>query len=401
MQLRPDSRLLQALVSANLWESFYVVDVGASGGIASAWAAFGDSLRAIGFEPLVAEVDRLNREEPRPRVRYEAAFVSSPNYDRLFPPELRGDPIHSRNNDVFGRSSAVRATEKMSMDYVRDVFNRGEAKTVTDRHISLDEYIPAAEYGLVDFIKVDTDGHDFEVLLGAEQLLRQGVLGLLVEAQLHGAAHDYSNTFANIDRYLRGLGFTLFDLVTYRYSRGALPLPFVYDIPAQTHEGQVLWGDAVYLRDLGDPSYERKHEFEITRERVAKLAALFSLFALPDCAVELIEVRAATLGGDVIEWLNLAARDAGITDADYRTHLAAFDRDPRTFYPSARRALAREEQRGAQESERERQAVIDAHAARVAAVQAENERLKERLRELKTKNAALRQKLRDRTSSAG
>ena len=65
--------------------------------------------------------------------------------------------------------------------------------------------------------------HDLEVLMGARGLLEAGVLGLLVEVQLQGASHEYANTFANIDRYLRHLGFSLFDVELYRYSRSALP----------------------------------------------------------------------------------------------------------------------------------------------------------------------------------
>ena len=82
------------------------------------------------------------------------------------------------------------------------------------------------------------------------------VLGLLVESQLHGIAHAHSNVFSNIDRLMREQGFSLFDFEIYRYTRATLPGHFVYDIPAQTHEGQVVWGDALYLRDVTAPGYE-------------------------------------------------------------------------------------------------------------------------------------------------
>ncbi len=400
MNLRPESALLRALVDAQAWKSFFLIDVGASGGIGEVWRAFGASLRAVGLEPLIAEVDRLNREEQSPRVTYEAAFVSSPDFDRLFPPELRKDPVRSRTNDAFKRVSAVRATEIMSMDYVRDVFNRGARKAVANRTVSLDEYVQPAEYPAVDFVKIDTDGHDFEVLLGARKLLQHGVLGLLVESQLHGASHEHANTFANIDRYLRDLGFSLFDLELYKYSRSALPAPFVYDIPAQTEAGQVLWGDALYLRDLGDPLYENKHPFEVTRDRMLKLAGLYSLFGLPDCAAELLTVRSAVVGGTHTPWLNLAAKDAGVPGGDYAGHLAAFERNPRDFYPTARQPQPQPESITA--------ADVETCDERLARATAENERLKARLSKIKArlrkiaaKNARLRKKLEEPNPAAG
>src|SRR5690606_20933333 len=101
-----------------------------------------------------------------------------------------------------------------------------------------------------------------------------------VEAQLHGAVHDYANTFSNIDRYLRARGFTLFDLEIYRYSRAALPAPVAIRVPAQTIAGQVHWGEAVYFRDLAHPGYEAMFGIDSTRERLVKLCALFATFGL-------------------------------------------------------------------------------------------------------------------------
>ena len=73
------------------------------------------------------------------------------------------------------------------------------------------------------------------------------MLGLGVEVQFHGPVSSEANLFSNVDRFLRGFGFGLFDLDVHRYSRGALPAEFVYDLPAQTTTGQVLWGEAIYF----------------------------------------------------------------------------------------------------------------------------------------------------------
>jgi hypothetical protein len=190
----------------------------------------------------------------------------------------------------------------------------------------------------VDFLKVDTDGHDIEVILGARNILASGVIGLRVEEQLHGSPHKYANTFSNIDRLLRERGFSLFDLDVYRYSRADLPAPFVYDIPAQTTTGQVSWGEALYLRDLGSPAYESMWNYEVTAERVMKLAALFDLFELPDCAAELLRNRAHFLDQSTREGL-LDLLVSGEPGA-YASLLARFKRDFTTFYPSRRMVQA-------------------------------------------------------------
>src|SRR5215216_1816179 len=101
--------MLSRIVGDRLWgdSDFFLIDVGASGGIERHWSVFGDRLRAIGFEPLVAEAQRLQQRAAGTKINYEAAFVTCRDFDRLFPPELRNDRIRSKNNDPFQRASAV------------------------------------------------------------------------------------------------------------------------------------------------------------------------------------------------------------------------------------------------------------------------------------------------------
>jgi FkbM family methyltransferase len=334
---KPDSVVAKWLVAAGAWQSpFSLVDVGASGGIAGLWAVFGDALHALGFDPYVNEVNRLNADEHRPHVKYEAAFVGARDFDAVFPADLRNDRVRSRNNDPFGRVSASRVMELLHRDYASDAYNRGAAPVMATRTVTLDEAVPAPT--AVDFIKIDTDGHDIEVLLGAERLIRTSALGVMIECQFHGAAHPHANTLANIDVFLRERGFSLFDLDVNRYSRSALPAPFVYDIPAQTVSGQALWGDALYLRDLGDLTYERKYPFAVTADRVLKLATLFALFRLPDCVAELLLNRSDLVPRSLqAELLDLLPAEMGAGSVSYRDYVAAFERDPASLYPRSRR----------------------------------------------------------------
>ena len=329
--------ILPKILAERLWgeRDFSLIDVGASGGLEKHWQQFGDRLTAVGFEPLVVEAERLQKAAEGTKVRYEAAFVTCRNFDTLFPPDLRNDRTRSRNNDPFTRSSAAKA-QALMMNYIEQVFNSGAPAVYSDRYVVLDEYIPAAEQPFVDFIKIDTDGHDYEVLLGAEGLLEQGgALGFSVEAQFHGASHDCANTFSNIDRFLRGHGFSLFDMEIYRYSRSVLPAPFVHDLPAQTVTGQVFWGEVVYFRDLGDPDYERKWPYEMTRERVLKLACLYDLFGLPDCAAELLLERRALVEDVANDLLDSLASHAS-PSLSYDEFIRRFEADPKVLYASAR-----------------------------------------------------------------
>jgi FkbM family methyltransferase len=334
MNLRPHSTVVPAVLSPPIGPigDFTVVDVGASGGIAGHWSAFGDALAAVAFDPLVTNMKKMAAAERRSKVTYEAAFVGCHDFDRLFPPELRQVRV-----DPYLRASSTRAQELMRVDFVADHFNEGDELVWSDRHITLDEYFPAGRE--LDFLKIDTDGSDLQVLLGAERLFRGGAfLGIMIEAQFQGWPHDYANTFANIDRFLRSVGYQLYDVDLNRYTRAVLPGLFEYDITAQTQTGQVLWGDALYFRDLAHPSYESSWRYAVTRERLLKLVALFDLHGLPDCAAELLLVRAdLTSEADRTLLLDRLVASAGF-ETTYAEHRRRFEEHPESFFPRAYRA---------------------------------------------------------------
>jgi len=318
-------------------DELMLIDVGASGGIDGFWAAcFGPKLKAVGFDPLITEVDRLNKARGYGGIRYEAAFVGCHDFDVLFPPALRQDSISSKNNTSFPETSAARAAEAMQMNSIKEIYNAGAEIRLTDRHVSLDEYVQQDRIRNVDFVKIDTDGHDIEVILGAKQMLRaQEVLGICVEAQMHGGCHPYSNTFANIDRLLREWGFTLFDLDLWRYSRRSLPDKFYYKILGQTVTGQVQWGEAVYFRDLARPDYEQMHGYAAAIAKKVKLACLFEIYGLPDCSAQILVQLHEHTGDRFFETLldELVSHYRG-SRMSYSKFLESFDADPKRFFPS-------------------------------------------------------------------
>jgi FkbM family methyltransferase len=328
--------LTEYIVAARLWgdSDICLIDVGASGGIDRRWSVFGDRLTAVGFDPLISEVERLNATETQSKVRYESALVGCLDYDRLFPPEIRNDRIASRFNQPFERSSAVAAYNILKRDYVRDVFNSGAPVEYSSRTITLDDYLASNPQLRPDFLKVDTDGSDYPVLLGAAALIESDhLLGIAIECQFQGAVHEFANGFANIDRFLRARGFTLFDLDPYRYSRASLPSPFAIGIPAQTTSGQVNWGEAVYFRDLGHALYETQFGVAPTRERLLKLCCLFERFGLNDCAAEILassEVLAALPERTAL--LDLLTPDT-FGDTRYDDYIARFNAGPLAWLP--------------------------------------------------------------------
>ncbi|MGI0487068.1 FkbM family methyltransferase [Pantanalinema rosaneae CENA516] len=138
----------------------------------------------------------------------------------------------------------------------------------------------------IDFLKIDVQGGDLHVLEGATQQLAHNILAIRVEVEF-SPLYVNQPLFADVDAYLRQQGFTLFDLQGGYGSRANLP------IRSTVRAGQLLWGDALYLRDL--VAEEQNSGFK-TPEHLLKLAGIADVLDFPDYALELLELLTLRFG---------------------------------------------------------------------------------------------------------
>src|SRR6266581_6107837 len=251
-----DAPMTRHLVKQGVFRGseFGLVDVGASGGVQAQWTVFGEQLRAWGFDPLEGEVERLNAQG-QTNVTYHAYWVGFKHYPDLLQRSPYGRPDRPTiTNDPGGRFSVWKVLRPGDSE---KPYDGSGSRRKTDRRIDLDDFFPSDARPAVDFIKTDTDGQDYEVRLGAAGLLKESpVLGVQAECNFHGLLHPHVQVFANLDRFMREAGFSLFDISAWRYSRAALPGRFVWDSPGPTEKGQLWWADFLYFRDVGAPAYE-------------------------------------------------------------------------------------------------------------------------------------------------
>jgi hypothetical protein len=329
MQRRQDnSAFLRRAMQAGWLASdpLRLLDIGASGGIAPYWNQFRPRLRALGIDPLVAEVDRLNAAEADPAIRYAHGWVGA-----------GATPDHGTQTTLHEQTSAVRA--QRGRDYIRDVFNAGAALAWSDRQLTVDGLVAEGALPDPDVVKIDVDFFESFVLDGAARSFAQGrVLLIECECGFHERIGAPWRPFSHVDATLRAAGYRLLDIEPWRYTRGALPGRFLFDLPAQTEGGQVSFCDAVWFLDpsVDAPALERLRP---DPAKFAKLVLLLESYGYPDVAaavlLRLIEAGAVPPGMDAraaLDWL-VPPNPFGATTHD--AYLAAFDADPRRFQPGA------------------------------------------------------------------
>lgn len=325
-------------------EPFTFIDIGCSGGIDPAWRIFGDRLRAVAFDASIDECERLARAETHPNVRYVAGFVGLPA-DHPFARHAAGKERLVRN--PFWRTSAGRIS-KLKSEQLRNATLEEKlhhnAWNMTkladpDKPVVVPEILKELGWSDVDFLKIDIDGPDFDVLHSFDGKFDDlSLLAARLEVNLVGGTEDWQPVFHNTDRFMRGRGFELLALDVRTYAMSALPSPFAITAPAQTVTGRPFQAEAFYARDPAGPDW-RSYATSMRPEKIAKLAAIFSVWNLPDSAAEILVDLRHSLHGiiDVDVGLELLAGQAQ-ADAhaalSYKDYIAAFEAGSARFFPT-------------------------------------------------------------------
>jgi hypothetical protein len=203
--------------------------------------------------------------------------------------------------------------------------------------VGVDEIVRVERLSTVDFLKIDVDGKDLEVLESARDVLSETqVLGVGLEVNWFGSANPPEHTFRNTDLFLRERGYALFGVTPRPYSRIDFPAPFEYELYAQTHFGQPYQGDAVYVRDLAAP-YHRALAADYGAKKLVKLACIYELIGLPDCAAEALNRFGPRLAafGDTQGLLDALTPPLLGEKLTYREYISKFENEPQLFLPSA------------------------------------------------------------------
>jgi hypothetical protein len=330
-----DSAFTKLVADALGASSFRLLDIGCSGGLDPRWRAFGARLQAIGIDASRAECARLAKAETLSGVEYVPVFVAG----------VAGRPVDLVRGQASPLIMAIR--ERLSFMRTREIRAARLAKAAIEeqlRHnawemteladsakpVAVAELLAARGWTEFDYLKIDIDGCDFEVLQTLDGRLKPaGVLGVQLEVNFVGTAAESEHTFHNTDRFMRRQGYELLRLDVRNYSSRALPARYVWPTPAETLSGRPFQGEAYYGRDIDAT--------ELDPAKLLKLAAIFAAWGLPDMAAELLLARRAEVAGsiDIDKGLDLLAAEAQPErrrKLDYRSYMRSFEADDPHFY---------------------------------------------------------------------
>lgn len=295
-------------------EPFHMLDLGCSGGISSDWRVLAPFLRAIGIDLNAEEVKNLNTLEENRNIKYYAGNLElSPDHPIR---QERGTSYVCESHTSFAKTSAWDAH---SRGLKQETLPNNSSKP---DHVNLEALLQQAEFSWVDFVKIDVDGPDFDVLQSLEQdLKRLEILGFKLEVNLTGTDNPHDHTFHNMDRLMKKNGFELLDLDLRRYTKKALPGKFLFNFFGQTENGALAQGDALYIKKV--------EAHKLSKIKLVKIIALLSLFGQIDSAADLVK-EGLLAEHFQFQWLDLAAQMFG--HKNYADLMLKWTKTPQIFY---------------------------------------------------------------------
>ncbi len=245
------------------------------------WGLLKPNLTIYGFDADPSTCQQMNEELEQQKIDWTEKHI----------PLALGNKIGSSTLYVT-KFPACSSLYQPSQSYIDRYVGNSEliqlVSTETIEMTTLDEFCQSEKITEIDFIQIDTQGAELQVIEGAFNILKQSTLALKVEVEF---TEIYKNQplFSDVDLCLRNQGFTLFDFGKFNrdYRRRG---PLI----SQPHSGQLIWTDAFYFRDLIDESNEV--QFDELPQKLLKLACIADILNFLDYALEILEYLTCKYG---------------------------------------------------------------------------------------------------------
>jgi FkbM family methyltransferase len=305
------------VVSAGLLtEPFVLIDVGVQGGENIRWRPLGDCLVVHGFDPIEEVVKELTEANGgRPNRHYHWMALGNADGEQAFyfnPANPTASSMYQQSAGRFG----IETSEQCRMVPIR----------------RLDSLRAEGTIPTPDYVKIDVEGFERDVLLGARECLRAGVLALQTETNF-GVSPAYPNShFATVAKIALENHLLVFDLAFNRIPRASFQRALVAKgfepVAEQDAVGRPATVDVLFARDLIDEvdhlDNYRSPPRRVSINQLIKSMIICELHALNDVALDTAERFAEHLGFhlDVDRAVRLLADPACVTN-EYRRQLRA------------------------------------------------------------------------------
>lgn len=247
---------------------FTLIDIGAAGGAHKRWSAFGSLMSIVGFEPDEKEFVKLKNSDSE--LWFNIALADSAGQRKLHITKSQTNTSFLMPNyELLGQLQWSLNNPVDDHDIIQEVDVACDA---------LDNLLQSRDVK-PDFLKLDTQGSELDILKGADRAIRDDLLIVEIEVEFAPIYKDQP-LFADIDLFMRQRGYILQDLANFLYMkpRGLAGVGGA--------KGRIIAADALYVKDF---SSDYTKLYESGMRRVAAAIAGYAAYGYPELGIRLLQ----------------------------------------------------------------------------------------------------------------
>jgi FkbM family methyltransferase len=247
------------------------IDVGARFGCHALVDKYHDYVSFLGFEPDLVECDRLNQNEDLKQFWHEFKILPHALADCVSQKKLH--ILTTATNSSLLKPNSV-YVERYQMQEKWSIKAEASLQTAT-----LDQLIYHEKLGFMhsgEIIKLDTQGTEYDILVGAQQLLSSLTVCVVTEVEFF-EIYQGQKLFSEVELFLRNLGFSFYGFLT-QHTRSQKKLN------KQTHFGKerLFYADAIFFKD----PFSINNSLTLRQYQILLIAAMLTEFY--DFALEIL-----------------------------------------------------------------------------------------------------------------
>lgn len=195
---------------------------------------------------------------------------------------------------------------------------------------TIDEILLKNNIKNINFLKIDIDSNDTDVLYGCENLLKNdNLFGIKVEV-------NYTNPVSpkNIYEpylYLSDHNFVLHKIITSSYASDKIPEKFFYNFSAQNFNGTDVYGDLIFFKTLDNNFIQTLNE-----DQLINYCRILEIHNLNGIAAEILLINKNKFNSkDLTRYLNKLCEKSSLEIfskiLDYETFISRIDDKPQVL----------------------------------------------------------------------
>jgi len=257
-----------------LREPFCLIDIGVRGGIGDQWIHFGDHLQILGFDPLFNDgVGPLIASNPHPD-RWRYFNVALGDKDEIRPFKFLPD------NPSSSHFAASNGTDAAAVD----------GTWLPMELMKIDTLYSNGTIGSVDFVKMDAETYEIEIVRGGERFFSQsGTFGIETETHFLRTPRNPRSHFAELYELLAAHRFNVYDASGVRSPRSLIRHGLSDESRAVDYcrgaYGRSVVFDFLLLHDDFEHEAGQKQR---SIDKLIKMIAVAEIYSLKDVGLDIL-----------------------------------------------------------------------------------------------------------------